>query len=115
MALEYNKPLLAKMRRASREYDLIEDGDKIAVGLSGGKDSTLMLYALSVLKRTIPVEFDLEAITLDAGWDNDWNGIASYCESLGVPFHLEKTNIAQVVFDIRKEKGQAHSALGCRL
>lgn len=104
MALEYNKPLLAKMRRASREYGLIEDGDKIAVGLSGGKDSTLMLYALSVLKRTIPVKFDLEAITLDAGWDNDWSGIASYCESLGVPFHLEKTSIAQVVFDIRKEK-----------
>lgn len=50
------------------------------------------------------MKFDLEAITLDAGWDNDWSGIASYCESLGVPFHLEKTNIAQVVFDIRKEK-----------
>ncbi len=104
MPQQFNKPLLAKMRRASREYGLIENGDKIAVGLSGGKDSTLMLYALSVLKRTIPVQFDLQAITLDSGWDNDWSALADYCTSLDIPFHLEKTNIAQVVFDIRQEK-----------
>lgn len=104
MPQQFNKPLLAKMRRASREYGLIENGDKIAVGLSGGKDSTLMLYALSVLKRTIPVKFDLQAITLDSGWDNDWSTLADYCASLDIPFHLEKTNIAQVVFDIRQEK-----------
>ena len=71
MPQKFNKPLLAKMRRASREYGLIEEGDKIAVGLSGGKDSSLMHYALSILKRTIPVNFEPQAITLDVGWKND--------------------------------------------
>jgi len=104
MVQKFNKPLLAKMRRASREYALIENGDKIAVGLSGGKDSSILLYALSVLKRTIPVKFELEAITLDIGWGNDYTPLAQFCQSLDVPYHLEKTNIAQVVFDIRQEK-----------
>lgn len=104
MVQKYNKPLLAKMRRASREYGLIEDGDKIAVGLSGGKDSSLMLYALSVLKRTIPVKFELQAITLDVGWDNDYTPLEQFCRNLEVTYHLEKTNIGEVVFNIRQEK-----------
>ena len=99
-----NRPLLAKMRRASREYALIEEGDKIAVGLSGGKDSTLMLYALSILQKTIPVHFSLVALTLDTGWDNDCSGLDAYCQSIGVPFYLQKSDIGHIVFDIRHEK-----------
>ena len=104
MPQKYNKPLLAKMRRASREYGLIEEGDKIAVGLSGGKDSSIMLYALSILKRSIPVNFELQAITLDVGWKNDYSALSQFCADLSVPFHIEETNIGEVVFDIRQEK-----------
>ena len=101
---KFNKPLLAKMRRASREYGLIEEGDKIAVGLSGGKDSTLMLYALAILQRTIPVSFTLEAITLDVGWNNDYSSLDAFCHEIGVPFHIQTTDIGHIVFDIRQEK-----------
>ena len=84
-----NKPLLAKIRRASREYGLIQPYDKIAVGLSGGKDSTVMLYALSVLQKTLPFPFELVGISLDVGWNNDYELVGRYCRELGVPFHLE--------------------------
>ena len=84
---KYNKPLLAKIKRASREYGLIEEGDKIAVGLSGGKDSTVMLYALSILQRTLPVHFSLQAISLDVGWKNDFTPIAAFCDTLNIAYH----------------------------
>lgn len=100
---KFNKPLLAKMRRASREYGLIQPYDKIAVGLSGGKDSTVMLYALSVLQKTLPIPFDLYGISLDVGWDNDYELVGQYCQTLGIPFHLEKTQIGRIVYEERKE------------
>ena len=99
-----NKPILAKMRRASREYGLIENGDHIAVGLSGGKDSTMMLYALSILQKTIPVDFSLSAITLDVGWNNDYSALSDFCQSIGVPFSIQTTDIGHIVFEIRQEK-----------
>ena len=100
---KYNKPLLAKIRRASREYGLIQPYDKIAVGLSGGKDSTVMLYALSVLQKTLPIPFELQGISLDVGWNNDYQIIGQYCQQLGIPFHLEQTNIGRIVYEERKE------------
>ena len=100
---KYNKPLLAKIRRASREYGLIQPYDKIAVGLSGGKDSTVMLYALSVLQKTLPIPFELQGISLDVGWNNDYQIIGQYCQQLGVPFHLEQTNIGRIVYEERQE------------
>ena len=100
---KYNKPLLAKIRRASREYGLIQPYDKIAVGLSGGKDSTVMLYALSVLQKTLPIPFELQGISLDVGWNNDYQLIGQYCQQLGIPFHLEQTNIGRIVYEERKE------------
>lgn len=100
---KYNKPLLAKIRRASREYGLIQPYDKIAVGLSGGKDSTVMLYALSILQKTLPIPFELQGISLDVGWNNDYQIIGQYCQQLGVPFHLEQTNIGRIVYEERKE------------
>lgn len=100
---KYNKPLLAKIRRASREYGLIQPYDKIAVGLSGGKDSTVMLYTLSVLQKTLPIPFELQGISLDVGWNNDYQLIGQYCQQLGIPFHLEQTNIGRIVYEDRKE------------
>ena len=100
---KFNKPLLAKMRRASREYGLIQPYDKIAVGLSGGKDSTVMLYALSVLQKTLPFPFTLQGISLDVGWNTDYDLVGQYCQTLGVPFHLEQTQIGRIVYEERKE------------
>jgi len=98
---------LSAMRRAIQDYKMINDGDRIFVGLSGGKDSTLLLTALSMYRRFSPQKFTLEAITIDMGLkDNDPNeldALIKYCESLNVPHHLVKTDIAEVVFDVREE------------
>ena len=84
----YNKDLFAKMRRASREFGLIEEGDRIAVGLSGGKDSTLLLYAMVVLQRTLPCNFSIHAVSLDLGWGNDYTEMIAFCERLNVPLTI---------------------------
>jgi len=97
--------LLSKMRRAVDDYGMIEEGDRIAVGLSGGKDSLTVLAAAKALQRFYPKHFHLEAITLDMGTEGmDFSPLAEFCEKLSVPFHLEKTEIKQIVFDWRKEK-----------
>ena len=100
----YNKDLFSKMRRASREFGLIEDGDVIAVGLSGGKDSTLLLYAMAVLARTLPCDFSLRAVSLDLGWGNDYSEMAALCERLEVPFTSIPSEIGPLIFEERKEK-----------
>lgn len=93
------------MRRAINDYNMIQDGDKIAVGLSGGKDSLALLTLLSAFKRFSPASFELTAITIDMGFKGaDYSAIAKYCEKLGVPYILEKTDIAEIIFDLRKEK-----------
>ena len=97
--------ILSHMRRAIDDYQMICPGDRIAIGLSGGKDSLAVLAAAHALKRFYPIPFHLEAITLDMGMGNmDFSPLRDYCESLDIPFTLEKTEIKQVVFDIRKEK-----------
>lgn len=99
--------ILSSMRRAVQDYKMISDGDKIYVGLSGGKDSTLLLAALSAYRRFSPEKYSLEAITIDMGLKetkaDELNALISYCESLDVPHHLVKTDIAQIIFDERKE------------
>lgn len=92
------------MRRASREFGLIEEGDVIAVGLSGGKDSTLLLYAMAVLQRTLPCDFSLRAVSLDLGWGNDYSDMAGFCERLGVPLEIIPSEIGPLIFEERKEK-----------
>lgn len=98
---------LSAMRRAIQDYKMIEDGDRIFVGLSGGKDSTLLLTALANYRIFSPQKFTLEAITIDMGLKtnnpDELDALIKYCESLGVPHHLVKTDIAEVVFDARKE------------
>lgn len=98
------KKVLGCIRRASDDYNMIADGDKIAVGLSGGKDSMLLLRALTLYKRFSKKNFDLVAITVDLGFGNfDTDLIRNYCDSLGVECHILNTEIADVVFNIRKE------------
>lgn len=102
--MKEQKHLLSYVRRAIDDYNMIEDGDKIAVGVSGGKDSLTLLAALAGLKIFYPKKFELVAITEDMGFEgSDYSAIAEFCEKLGVEYHIEKTDIAKIVFDIRKE------------
>ncbi|MBQ7377312.1 MAG: tRNA 2-thiocytidine(32) synthetase TtcA [Clostridia bacterium] len=96
--------ILSFMRRALDDYQMIRQGDRIAVGVSGGKDSLTLLTALSELRRFYPVSFTPVAITVDMGFKGaDFSGIAAYCESLGVEYHVVKTDIAEIIFDVRRE------------
>lgn len=96
--------LLSKLRRAVNDFELIQSGDKIAVGLSGGKDSITLLHLLKSYQRFSPEPFELIAITLDPGTGANFDNLTKMCENLGVELHLIKTDIKEVVFDIRKEK-----------
>ena len=99
------KRILSYLRRAVDIYKMIDDGDKIAVGVSAGKDSLTLLYGLSQLKLFYPKKFDLTAITIDCGFENaDFTEITKLCENLNVEYHIIAVNIKQVVFDIRREK-----------
>ena len=96
--------LLSYVRRAVEDYHMIDEGDCIAVGLSGGKDSLALLLALSRLRRFYPKPFTVKAITLDMGFDNmDFSPLCRFCKEQDIPFILEKTEIKTIVFDIRKE------------
>lgn len=95
--------LLSKTRQAINDFELIQNGDKIAVGLSGGKDSLTLLHILKNYQRFSPERFDLIAITLNPG-NVDNSPLHELCKSLDIEFHEIKTNIAEIVFDIRKEK-----------
>ena len=94
--------LLSKMRQAINEYNLIEDGDKIAVGLSGGKDSLTLLHLLNSYKKFSPQKFELIAITLNPG-GVDNAPLHKLCKDLEIPFHEIQTDIQKIVFEIRKE------------
>ncbi len=84
---------------------MIEDGDKIAVGVSGGKDSMLLLYALWLYKKFMKIEYQLEAITVDLGFKGfDASPITAFAERYDIRHTVKKTDIAEIVFDIRKEK-----------
>lgn len=96
--------LMSYVRRALDDYQMIEDGDKIAVGISGGKDSLTLLHALKGLQRFYPKKFELCAITIDLGFQNqDLNQIIKMCDELEVSYEIVKTDIAQIVFEERKE------------
>lgn len=97
--------LLSFTRKAVDTYQMILPGDKIAIGISGGKDSLTLLYALHGLKRFYPNSFEIEAITVDLGFEGfDTSRIAELCASLDVPYTVVKTDIGQIIFDERKEK-----------
>ncbi len=99
------RKVLGALRRADERFNLIADGDRIAVGLSGGKDSMLLLYALVLYKLFSKKQYDLHAVCVDLGFGGyNTPEIRAFAEKHAVPFHLVQTQIAEIVFDIRKEK-----------
>lgn len=98
------KKIVSRVRKAVEDYDMIADGDRIAVGVSGGKDSLVLLGALANLSRFYPKKFEVKALTLDMGYNADWSGVDKYCEEIGVSYTVKRTNIKEVVFDYRQEE-----------
>ena len=96
--------LIGLVRRCVEDYNMIAPGDRIGVGVSGGKDSLALLMFLAELRKYHSSPYVLEAITIDLGLGMDYSGIAQLCEKLDVPFTLVETQIAPVIFDYRKEK-----------
>jgi tRNA(Ile)-lysidine synthase TilS/MesJ len=94
-------------RAAVDKYGMIENGDKIAVGVSGGKDSLMLLWALAQLKRFYPHGFELTAVTADpcfGGKETDFSGVEALCKGLGVQYVLRRTHLGEIIFEERKEK-----------
>ncbi len=99
------KRILSTMRRAIQDYNMIEPGDKIAVGVSGGKDSLTLLAALAAYRRFSEAEFEVMGITINMGFDGvDYSPVAEFCREIGVEYIEKKTDIAEILFDVRKEK-----------
>ena len=96
--------LMGLVRRCVEDYNMIEDGDKIAVGVSGGKDSLVLLKLLTALRGYHNKAFEVEAITIDMGLGMDYTGIEALCRELAVPYTVVKTEIGSIIFDYRKEK-----------
>ena len=96
--------VMSYVRRAVDDYHMIEDGDKIAIGISGGKDSLAMLYALHGLKRFYPKQFEIHAVTVDLGFKNlNLDKIKEICKELQVEYTIVSTEIAKIIFEDRKE------------
>lgn len=95
--------LLSYIRRAVDDYKMIEENDHITVGVSGGKDSLALLCGLAKLRMFYPKPFKLSAVTLDMGFGMDFSPVQKLCDELEVEYVLKKTDIAEIIFDIRKE------------
>ena len=101
------RKILSRTRAAVDDYKMIQDGDKIAVGVSGGKDSVMLLKALCDLKRFYPADFQIVAITLDMRFDNqdgDFTPIQKLCDEYGIEYVIQKTDLYEIIFNIRKEE-----------
>ena len=99
--------LMGLIRKASEEYGLLEDGDRIAVGVSGGKDSVAMLYALNFMRRYLEQDYSLVAVTLDMDFPGsrmDFSLIRDLCADMGVEYHVKKTEIGRIIFSEREEQ-----------
>lgn len=96
--------LLSHTRRAVDDYNMIEEGDRIAVGISGGKDSTALLCTLVNLRMFYPKKFDIEAVTIDMGFEGmDFSELSEFCSKCGVKLTVIKTQISDIIFNLRKE------------
>ncbi len=99
--------VLGNMRKAIQKYDMISPGDRIAVGVSGGKDSLVLLEGLFRLRKFLGIEFEVAAVTVDpqfGGVSGDYSAISDLCRSRGIEYHLLPTQIGEIVFDVRHEK-----------
>lgn len=96
--------MMGLVRRCIDDYNMIAEGDRIAVGVSGGKDSLALLVLLAALREYYPKKFMLDAVTIDMGLGMDFSPVAALCEQWQVPYHCVKTEIGAIIFDYRKEK-----------
>ena len=97
--------LMGQLRRCIDDYHMIEEGDRIAVGVSGGKDSLTLLYLLAQVRKYYPKRFELEALSIDMGLGGmDFSQVAALCERLEVPYVCKQTQIGPIIFDYRREK-----------
>ena len=103
MNRNFGKWFLTRVKKAIIDYNMIENGDRIAVGVSGGKDSSALLFILDLLRKYSPWKFDIIAVNVDLGWEMDLAPVIDFCRQRDIPFEMVKTDIARVVFDIRKE------------
>ncbi|MCY6484366.1 tRNA 2-thiocytidine biosynthesis protein TtcA [Clostridium aestuarii] len=101
---EYNVLFLKYIRRSIEDYYMIKSGDKVAVGLSGGKDSIFLLFALKLIQMTSIKDFEIIGINIDLGFNTDISPLEEFCNKNGIPIIIEKTDIANIVFNDRKEK-----------
>ena len=102
--MDGTKRILSFTRRAVDDYGMIDEGDRIAVGISGGKDSLALLETLAEMHRFYPKKYEIVAITVDMGFDgSDFSEVAELCRRIGVKYIVEKTDIAKIIFDVRKE------------
>lgn len=99
--------LMSFMRSAMEQYRMIEDGDRVAVGVSGGKDSLALLYALAEMRRFYPKKFEVVAITIDMQFGKepgDFSAIEAFCRKIGVEYIIKRTQIYEIIFEVRKEE-----------
>ncbi len=96
--------LVGLVRRCTEDYKMIQPGDRIGIGVSGGKDSLALLMLMAELRRHCGIDFYLEAVTVDLGFGMDFAPIQSLCDSLNIPLTVVKTEIAPIIFEYRQEK-----------
>lgn len=102
--IKTNKKMVSAMHRAIMEYNMLEENDKVAVGISGGKDSLTLLACLAQYKKQVKYHFELVAVAVDIFGNSDYNKIQAFCNEIGVTLHIERTSINKIVFDVRQEK-----------
>ena len=104
MKFKVHKFIRARTIKALQDYKMIREGDRIAVGVSGGKDSLALLYVLRFLQRSLPVRFEMTAVAVNLGWEVDYTPLVEFCRAAGVPYQQVDTRIGPIIFETRKEK-----------
>lgn len=99
--------ILGYLRKAIQQYNMIQDGDRIAVGISGGKDSMILLNGLALLKKFIGIDYEIIGLTIDPAFNGvkgDYSAVSAFCAEKGIEYHIIPTQIGEIVFDVRNEK-----------